>query len=215
MEGEMVKIVIADDQKLLRESLSYILESDDDFKIVDTVDTGKACLELCHQEDVDLILMDIEMPVMNGVSATEIIKNKFPHVKIIILTTFENPDNIMDGFLAGADGYIVKSIDYKELIMTIKCVMSGLTVIDQSVKQIMIQRFKGLSDYKMKYDDLLSEKELEIIKWIASGKSNREIAKLLSYSEGTIKNNVSKILEKLKLSDRVQVAIFAIENGVV
>lgn len=215
MEGKMINIVIADDQKLLRESLSYILESDVDFKVVDTVDTGKACLELCHHEDVDLILMDIEMPIMDGVSATEMIKSKFPHIKVIILTTFENPDNIMDGFLAGADGYIVKSIDYKELIMTIKCVMSGLTVIDQSVKQIMIQRFKGLSDYKMKYDDLLSEKELEIIKWIASGKSNREIAKLLSYSEGTIKNNVSKILEKLKLSDRVQVAIFAIENGVV
>ncbi|MBN2794231.1 MAG: response regulator transcription factor [Clostridia bacterium] len=211
----MIKILIADDQKLLRESLSYILESESDFKVVETVENGVEALRVCETYCPDIVLMDIEMPTLNGVNATEKLKKICPEIKVIILTTFENPDNIMEAFLAGADGYIVKSIDYKELIMTIRCVLSGLTVIDHSVKQIMLQRFKGLSDYKMKYEDLLSDKEVEIIKWIASGKSNREIAHILSYSEGTIKNNVSKILEKLKLTDRVQVAIFAIENGVV
>lgn len=211
----MIKILIADDQKLLRESLSYILESEPDFDVVDTVETGEQALKACEIHKPDIVLMDIEMPKLNGVHATDILKSKCPDIKVIILTTFENPDNIMEAFIAGADGYIVKSIDYKELIMSIRCVLSGLTVIDHSVKQIMLQRFKGLSDYKMKYADLLSEKEIEIIKWIASGKSNREIAQILSYSEGTIKNNVSKILDKLKLTDRVQVAIFAIENGVV
>jgi DNA-binding NarL/FixJ family response regulator len=206
--------MIADDQKLLRESLGYILESEDDILVVEKVEDGESAVRFSKVLQPDVILMDIEMPKMNGVEATRRIKEEFPDIKIIILTTFESPDNIMESFTMGADGYIAKSIDHKDLVMTIRCVVAGLTVIDNSVKSIMINKFKGLSDYRKKYDGVLSDNEINIIKWIATGKTNKEIASLLGYSEGTIKNKVSKILEKLKLADRVQIAIFAIENGV-
>ncbi|HOO29034.1 MAG TPA: response regulator transcription factor, partial [Lachnospiraceae bacterium] len=160
-------------------------------------------------------LMDIEMPQMDGIEATKIIKTRFPDMKVIILTTFENPDNIMESFVNDADGYIVKNISYKDLKRTIKCVNNGLTVIHESVRKIMVDRFRGLSEYKARYKDVLTDREAEIVKYIAAGLSNKEIAAKLSYSPGTIKNDVSKILEKLDMADRMQIAVFAIENGMV
>lgn len=211
----MINVIIADDQTLLRESLSFILGNDDEINVVGLAENGEEVVELCKTLKPDIILMDIEMPKRNGVNATKILKEEYPEVKIIMLTTFENADNIMESFVVGADGYIVKNIKHNDLVLTVKCVASGLFVIHQSVKDIMIDRFKGLSQYKSKYQDKISEKEIEIIKLIATGKSNKEIAAAMNYSEGTIKNNVSKILEKLALTDRMQVAIFAIENKIV
>lgn len=211
----MINIVLADDQILLRESIGYILDNDEEIKVVGMVGNGNEAVDICKKLKPDIVLMDIEMPKLDGVNATKIIKEKCKNTKVIILTTFENPDNIMESFVANADGYIVKNISHKDLILTIKCVFSGLTVIDNSVKQIMIDRFKGLLDYKSQYEDILSEKEIDIIRLIAQGSSNKEIAATLNYSEGTIKNNVSKILNKLDMADRMQIAIFAIENGIV
>lgn len=211
----MIKIIIADDQILLRDSIKYILDSDEEFTVVDTAGNGKEAIELCKKHRPDVILMDIEMPEIDGVSATKIIKENYPNTKVIILTTFENPDNILESFVANADGYIVKNIEHEDLILSIKCVARGITVINESVKRIMVDRFKGLIDYKKQYQDILSEKDLDIVRLIATGKSNKEIASILSYSEGTIKNSVSKILKKLDMADRMQIAIFAMENGIV
>lgn len=211
----MINVVLADDQVLLRESIGYILDNDEEIKVVGMVGDGNEAIDICKKLRPDIILMDIEMPKLDGVNATKTIKEKCNNTKVIILTTFENPDNIMESFVANADGYIVKNISHKDLILTVKCVYSGLTVIHESVKQIMIDRFKGLIDYKSQYEDILSDKEIEIVRLIAQGNSNKEIAATLNYSEGTIKNNVSKILEKLDMSDRMQIAIFAIENGIV
>jgi len=211
----MIDVIIADDQTLLRESLSFILNNDEQINVVGLAENGEEIVELCKTVAPDIILMDIEMPKKNGVHATKLIKEQHPEIKIIILTTFECEDNIMESFIVGADGYIVKNINHNDLVLTVKCVAAGLCVIHQSVKDIMIERFEGLSQYKRKYQDKISEKEIEIIKLIATGKSNKEIAAVLNYSEGTIKNNVSKILEKLELNDRMQVAIFAIENKIV
>lgn len=215
MEVKMINVVLADDQNLFKESIAYILNHDDEINVVGQASDGIQAITLCENLNPDVILMDIEMPGLDGVSATKKIKEKNSNIKIIILTTFENPDNIMESFIARADGYIVKDISYKDLILTVKCVYSGLTVIHESVKQIIIDRFKGLSNYKSQYKDILTEKEVEIIKLIATGSSNKEIAVNLNYSEGTIKNYVSKILYKLNMSDRMQIAIFAMENGIV
>jgi DNA-binding NarL/FixJ family response regulator len=195
--------------------LGYILDNDAEINVVGGAGNGEEALALCKNLCPDIVLMDIEMPQMDGVCATKLIKEKYPNVKVIVLTTFENADNIMESFIVGADGYIVKNINHKDLVLTVKCVASGLCVIYQSVKDIMINRFKGLSNYKSKYEDKLLEKEIDIIKLIATGKSNKEKAAELNYSEGTIKNNISKILEKLEVADRMQIAIFAIENGIV
>lgn len=211
----MIKVVIVDDQVLLRDSIKYILDSDKAFNVVETAGNGKKAIELCKRHRPDVILMDIEMPELDGVSATRIIKEKYPDIKIIILTTFENSDNILEAFVAKADGYIVKNIEHEELILSIKCVAKGITVMHEAVKHIMVDRFKGLIDYKKQYQDVLTEKDLDIVKLIATGKSNKEIANVLGYSEGTIKNSVSKILEKLDMADRLQIAIYAMENGIV
>ncbi|MBN2898038.1 MAG: response regulator transcription factor, partial [Clostridia bacterium] len=211
----MIKVILVDDQLLLRESIAYLLENDDEIQVVGMGENGKDALELCKNLSPNVVLMDIEMPEMDGVQATKIIKNDFPDIKVIILTTFENPDNIMEAFANDADGYIVKNISHKDLVRAIKCVNNGLTVIHESVKKIMIDRFKGLSDYKSRYQDVLTEREIEIVRRIAAGMSNKEIGAELAFSQGTIKNNVSRILEKLNMSDRMQIAIFAIENGIV
>ncbi len=211
----MIQVIIADDQVLLRESIGYILNNDEEIHVVGMAESGDEAIQKCEYKRPDIVLMDIEMPGTDGVEATKYIKDRWPEIKVIILTTFENPDNIMESFVAKADGYIVKNITHKDLVLTIKCVYSGLTVIHKSVKDIMIDRFKGIVDYKMNYIDILSKKEIEIVRLIAKGNSNKEIAATLNYSEGTIKNNVSKILEKLDMSDRMQIAIFAMENGMI
>ncbi|WP_461206851.1 response regulator transcription factor [Clostridium sp. DL1XJH146] len=210
----MIRVIIADDQVLLRESIGYILNNDDEIDVIAMAGTGKEIIGLCRKYTPDIILMDIEMPELDGTSAAKVIKEQHPDIKIIMLTTFENPDSIMQSFMAGVDGYVVKDINHYELVLTVKCVAAGLTVIDESVKKIMIDKFKIQHSYKFNYSDKLSHKDIEIIKLIAKGKSNKEIATYLNYSEGTIKNNVSKVFGKLEVTDRMQVAIFAIENGI-
>jgi len=209
-----MKIIIADDQVLLRQSIGQLISSDPDINVVDMVGTGKEAFDSCGRHRPDIVLMDIEMPHVNGIAALKLIKDKYPEIKVIILTTFENNKNIVDAFIGDADGYVVKDIDCKELIATIKCVGFGLTVIHNSVKKIMIDKFKKMENHKDSYIDLISVEEIEIVKHIVTGKSNKEIAKNLSYSEGTIKNKVSRIYEKLNINDRLQLAVFAVENGI-
>ncbi len=138
----MIKITIADDQILLRKSLGQILSTDQDINVIDMVSNGQEAINSCKMNKPDILLMDIEMPEMDGITALRKIKEEFTDIKVIILTTFENSENIVESFLAEADGYITKDIDCDELIATIKCVNYGLTVIHKSVKRIMVSRFK-------------------------------------------------------------------------
>ncbi len=211
----MIDVIIADDEILLRESLGFILNNDDTIHVVGLAKDGDEVLELSKKLKPDVILMDIKMPHNDGINSAKIIKNLFPNIKIIMLTTFESVDNITESFVIGADGYILKNVNHEDIILAIKCVYRNLTVIHESVKKIMIDRFKISIDFKSNYKEILNDREIRIIKNIAKGKSNKEIASILNYSEGTIKNNVSKILEKLELDDRIQIAIFAIENDIV
>lgn len=211
----MIKIMVVDDQVLLRKSIGHIINTDENIEVIDMVGNGKEAIASCHKQKPDIILMDIEMPEMNGLIATRIIKEKYKDVKIIILTTFENKDNIIDSFLVDADGYIVKDLGCNELISTIKCVYYGLTVIHESVRKIMLNKFHQIGKGKSAYLDIINVEEIDIIRLIVMGKSNKNIGAALSYSEGTIKNKVSKIYEKLKIVDRVQLALFATQNGIV
>jgi DNA-binding NarL/FixJ family response regulator len=211
----VIKILIADDQTLLRESLSFILDSDQDIKVVGLAEDGETAIEKCGELLPDIVLMDIEMPVVDGVEATKAIKKCHPDTKIIMLTTFENPENIMGAFVSGADGYLVKDVSHGELLLTVKCVASGLTVIHESVREIMIEKFSSPARVKKDLANILTDKEIEIMKLVAAGKSNKEIGTDLNYSFGTIKNYISRILEKLGFTDRIQIAIYSIENGIV
>ncbi len=210
----MTKVVIADDQVLLRKSIGHIISVDENIQVVEMVGNGKEALAACKKHHPDIVLMDIEMPVMNGLTATGLIKKQCPETKVIILTTFENTDNIMEAFLVEADGYIVKDIGWEELVATINCVLFGLTVIHESVKKIMVDKFRKAANNKMAYEDLLSSEEIEIIRLIVVGESNKHIGSVLNYSEGTVKNKVSRIYEKLEIKDRLQLTLYAVQHGI-
>ncbi len=211
---QKIKVMIADDQELLRNSLEQIINSDPDISVVGSVNSGNALIKSCKKQPPDLILMDIEMPEIDGLAALKIIKKTHPGIKVLMLTTFENAEYITEAFLSDADGYITKDIGYKKLIATIKCVSMGLTVIHQSAKKIIIEKFQKRSRVKVNYTDLLSLEEINIVRLIVLGESNRQIGDNLHYTEGTIKNKVSRIYEKLGISNRLELAVYAVENGI-
>jgi DNA-binding NarL/FixJ family response regulator len=198
----MIKIIIVDDQVLLRRSLGQLISIDESINVVDMVGTGRDAVHSC-----------IEMPEMNGIEALRIIKKSYPDIKIIMLTTFENTDKIIEAIVSDADGYLTKDIGCDELITTLKCVHNGMTVIHKSVKKVVMEKFNRLTEGKASYKDILTKEEIDTVNLIVEGKSNRDIATEFNYSEGTVKNKVSRIYEKLGLSDRLQLAVFAVENG--
>lgn len=210
----MIKVIIADDQVLLRKSLAQLISIDKEINVVSMASSGREAIDECEKHKPDIVIMDIEMPKMNGIDALRVIKDKYPNIKVIILTTFDNKENIISAFLAKADGYITKDIEPDELITTIKCVNYGLTVIHKSVKEIMVDKFEKLAKKSKNYTDILNMEDIDMIKNIVDGKSNKDIAKILNYTEGTVKNKVSKIYEKLGITDRLQLAVYAVENGI-
>ena len=213
MEPE-ISVVIADDQLLLRNSLEQIINHDPGITVMDSVGSGEALIQSCEGRQPDLVLMDIEMPEINGLAALNIIKKKYPEIKVLMLTTFENPEYITDAFLGDADGYVTKDIGYEKLIATIKCVACGMTVIHPGAKAVIMERFKSRSKVKPQYTDLLTLEEINIVRLIVMGESNKTISETLFYSEGTIKNKVSRIYEKLGIANRLELAVFAVENGI-
>lgn len=211
---QKIKVMIADDQELLRNSLEQIINSDPDISVVGSVGSGNALIKSCKRLAPDLILMDVEMPEIDGLAALKIIKKAHPGIKVLMLTTFENPEYITQAFLGDADGYITKDIGYKKLIVTIKCVAMGLTVIHPSAKKIIMEKFKKRSRIKENYTDLLALEEINIVRLIVLGESNKQIGDTLHYTEGTIKNKVSRIYERLGISNRLELAVYAVENGI-
>lgn len=216
----MIRIILADDQILLRNTIKYILEKSEDIEVVDAVSNGEEAIKSCKRYRPDVVLLDIKMPGVDGISAVKEIKKVLPETKVLMLTTFENVENIMESFISGADGYIVKDIEAKDLIASIRSICNGLHVIHTSVHKLMVEEFTRLYNKKIKIEKLgreveLSETEIEIIRFVAKGKSNKEIAQILGFAEGTIKNKITRLFEKSGLHDRTQVAVFAIENSII
>ncbi len=211
----MIKVLLAEDQALFRDSMKFMLEQDDAITVVGTAEDGCQAVKLCESLKPDIVLMDIEMPHMDGISATQVIRERFPKIKIIMLTTFEHPKQVMESFIADANGYLIKNMRHSDLSLAIRCAYSGITVIHPKAKAIMVERFRSLQDYTSQYKEILTEREIEIVRFIAKAFSNKEIGDILKLSEGTIKNNITKILHKLGMTDRLQIAIFAMENGIV
>jgi len=222
---EPVKLVLADDQDLIRESLHIVLDMDPELKVTGMAENGEAAVELCLQNRPDVVLMDIHMPRMDGVEATRIIKERCPKTRVIILTTFQEIDYVVDAISAGAEGYLLKAIHPKELADGIKWVHRGGTLIPRDIAKMMVERIKG-GRPRMNSDSGggieapqqaygLSERELQVLKCIAEGLNNREIAGKLYLSEGTVKNYISAIYSKLEVRDRIQAAKKALEEGMV
>lgn len=210
-----IKILIVDDEKLIREGLKIMLSTFDDIEVIDTAENGYKALEVCKNKDIDVVLMDIRMKDCDGVMGTRLIKEQFTKIKIIILTTFKDKEYIQDALKYGAFGYLLKDSSHQVIYEGIKTAYMGNMVVHPDVaNEILSNNNNSLNNKEIKKYDF-SDKELQIIKYIAEGLTNKEISEKLYLSEGTIKNNITNILFKVKLRDRTQIAIFAFKNGIV
>lgn len=216
----MIKVLIADDQELIRESLKIVLSAHSDIEVIGTASDGKEVLEKIPHNKPDVILMDIRMPVMDGVLCTKAVKEKYRDIKIIILTTFDDDDFIYSALRYGASGYILKGISMDELYQAIITVNSGGAMINPDIATKVFKIFSQMaqSNYtiQVEEDNLsdMSKTEWKTIQQVGFGLSNKEIAAKLFLSEGTVRNYLSNILSKLDLRDRTQLAIWAVQTGI-
>jgi DNA-binding NarL/FixJ family response regulator len=212
------RILLVDDQRLMREGLRTLLELEQDFEIVGEAGDGQAALEACLELKPDLVLMDIRMPVLDGVEATRRIRAQWPEAKIIILTTFDDDANVFEGLRAGALGYLLKDVSGADLARAIRTVMGGGALIEPSVARRVFAEFARLAPLHPAREPLaepLSERELDVLKLLAEGMSNKEIGQRLSLAEGTVKNYVTNMLQKIGARDRTQAALRARELGLI
>lgn len=214
-----MKVMCVDDQVLLREALLFMLSRDPEIEVFDGGNDGYEALDNCNKYRPDVVLMDIRMPRLDGIETTKRIKELYPSMKVIILTTFEDETSIFKAIEYNADGYIVKDTKPEELILAVKSVYNNLFVMHKSVIAVVKgeivesqNKEKEITETLSDYD--LSNMELRIIRLMVDGKSNKEIAVELNFTEGTIKNKVSKMLGKLNLKDRTQVAVFAMKHNI-
>jgi len=213
----MIKVLLADDQDILVEGLKLILGMEQDIEITGTVNNGKKAYEECKWKKPDVVLMDIQMPELNGVEATAMIKRDFPDIKIIVLTTFNDDQYIYDALKNGASGYLLKDTSPSEIANAVRTVYNGGALIQSEVAVKVIDKFSQLANQTVdkiidKRAELLTEREIEILRLIAEGKNNKEIADQLFLSQGTVKNHITRVLIKLDLRDRTQLAVFALKN---
>lgn len=215
----MVKVLIADDQELIRESLKIILDSKSDIEVTDAVSDGLEVIRSVREKRPDIILLDIRMPRLDGVSCTKIIKEGYPDIKIIILTTFDDDEYVFNALKYGASGYLLKGISMDSLVEAINTVYQGQAMINPDIASKVLKFFSKLAvnnetiHVPVENIKMITKNEWTIIKEVSKGKSNKEIAKDLSFSEGTVRNYLSNILDKLELRDRTQLAIWAISRG--
>ncbi|WP_018883506.1 response regulator transcription factor [Paenibacillus massiliensis] len=207
-----IKILIADDQELILESLDIVLSLEEDFEIVGLAKNGEEAIECSKQFQPDIVLMDINMPVMDGVTATLRIKKQFPAIKIIMLTSYKEVDYVLTALSNGAEGYLLKAIRPKELAAGIRVVHTGGTLISQEMARKMLRNMPQAVAPKNN-DYGLSAREIEVLHKLASGLRNQDIAEALFLSEGTVKNYISSIYSKLDVKGRKEATRKARDSG--
>jgi len=210
-----MKIILCDDQSVIRDGLEMLLNLEKDFQVVGTARDGAEAVELAAKKQPDLILMDLKMPGTNGIEATRQIRAKFPDIRILVLTTYDDDEWLFDAIRAGASGYLLKDTPRQKIVEAIRGTMEGKSFVDPAVAGKLLNQVS--SNQKRPTSILtekLTERELDVLRLIAKGFANSDIAGQLHLSEGTVRNHVSAILEKLGVSDRTQAAIIAIQHGV-
>jgi DNA-binding NarL/FixJ family response regulator len=214
----MVKVIVIDDQSLMRDGLEIILNSDPEIKVVACGENGKEAIELAERFIPDLVLMDLRMPIMGGVEATKIIKSRLPNVKILLLTTFEDEECIIEAMNSGASGYIFKDIEKLKLIEAIKECAKGSFIMPSKVAAVLAKHAVNKKQVSMKdsfHTMNLTDREIEIAIMITEGFTNRQIASALYITDGTVKNYVSSIYSKTGINDRIKLALFFKEKGII
>jgi two-component system, NarL family, response regulator LiaR len=212
----MIRVIICDDQEVVCQGLKAILGTSDNVEVTGVANNGLEALEQIELKGADVVLMDLKMPVMNGIHATKEIKEKYPLVKVLVLTTYDADAWLFDAIRNGADGYLLKDTTREMLIQSIEEIYEGKTPVDSKVAGRL---FSKLSRQALPGDSTIGkdlvDREREILKLISHGMTNAEIARTLFLSEGTVRNYVSAILEKLGVEDRTQAAVLALRFGLV
>lgn len=206
----MIRILIVDDQLLICQGFQTLLELEDDMQVVGLAHNGEAALAAMERDQPDVVLMDVRMPMLDGVAATRLITQRFPQVAVLILTTFDDDEYVFEGLQAGARGYLLKDISSTELIQAVRTVAAGQGLMQPSIARKVFTEFSRLATMDSRAatqspaSTLLTEREAQVLRAMNEGLSNREIATRLVISEGTVKTHVSNILGKLEVRDRTQ-----------
>ncbi|PAF35681.1 DNA-binding response regulator [Terribacillus saccharophilus] len=210
----MIKVLLAEDQVMVRQGLKMMIETDDEIRVTGEADNGKEAVKLCEKQLFDVAILDIRMPVMDGIEAAKILRTRFPYIKVLMLTTFDDNEYVMNALKLGVSGYMLKNGDTASLIRSIKSALSGgLSLEDQVASKVMPILLQNQEERQI--DPTLTPRERAILKCIGEGLNNKEVAERLGLSVGTVKNQTSHILDKLELRDRTQLAIYAIRHRLV
>lgn len=208
----MIKVVIADDIQILRQGLKAILSQDEEIEVAGLASDGQEAYRLCQKLHPDVVLMDMRMPEYDGSYGIRAIKAHFPATKVLVLTTFDDRETVESAISSGADGYILKEMEDAKVIQSVKAVCAGIRVFGDSVFEGMRRQMAGKAA-RHPVETEFSPRERDIIRCVAQGMDNREIAAALFLAEGTVRNQISRILEKVKLKDRTQLAVFAVKHN--
>jgi DNA-binding NarL/FixJ family response regulator len=214
-EGEKIRVAVVDDQRLFTKGLSGLVDMLAGVEVVGVAYDGEQAVALCREQEPDVVLMDISMPKMDGISAAREIKDLLPQVAIIILTGHEEDEHVFEGIKAGAQGYLLKDAEPEDLSRAIRTVHAGDTIIAPDLAQKMLNTFESGRSGSPQLTPPLTERELEVIRALAQGMSDRQIAGSLGISEKTVRNHTSNIYRKLHIFDRTQAVIYAIREGVI
>jgi len=213
-EEGVIKVTIVDDQRLFVDGLVRILSIQRDVEVVGRAHTGEEAVEMCLREEPDVVLMDLSMPGMGGIRATRKILSLLPRTQVLVLTVHTDDINLFQAIKAGAQGYILKDCAPEDLASAIRAVHAGDTIMSPDIAKKTMTTFEGIRS-STELAPSLTERELEVIKALAQGKSNKEIARDLGISEKTIRNHASNIYRKLHIFDRTQAVIYAVRRGLV
>jgi len=212
----MIRVLICDDQAIARHGLQMILSTAPDLQIVGQAQDGQEAVDLVAQQQPDLVLMDLRMPKLNGVQATRLIRQRFPAVQVLVLTTYDADEWVFDAVRAGANGYLLKDTPPPQLLAAIRNTVEGKTPVDPSIAGKL---FSSFAKQPMPRTNLLveelSEREIEVLQLMAEGLTNAEIGAQIHLSEGTVRNYISTILSKLQVKDRTQAVVMAIRYGLI
>ena len=215
---EPIRILLVDDQPLFRGAIAALLAGQDDMLVVGEAENGLDAVEKAHALVPDLVVMDVEMPVMNGVEATRLIVDQLPAVKVVVLTVSESDDHVFDAIRFGAHGYLLKDLRPEQLFDLIRSVMRNETPLSPAIAGRLLQEIRSGSTKRSTSPapppgPAVTPRELEILKLVAEGLSNKEIGKKLSITEGTVKNHVHNALEKLHIQNRIQATAYIVRQG--
>lgn len=210
-----IKVMIADDHALIREGIKKLLELEENFEIVALAGDGEQAIASIKEKSPDVVLLDINMPVMNGIDCLKQIKQDYPEIKVIMLTIHEDAEYLIETINIGAEGYVLKDADVSSLVKAIQKVVQGEVYIHPTLSGILVREYKRKDkNIEDVIGNNLTKREYEVIRLISKGYNNKEIAIELFISEKTVKNHVSNIFKKIKVTDRTQAALYAIKHNI-